>query len=632
MPSPERSTVEPGTGDRKPSPNAILPGLAVVAALLLAGWADAAFGWVEGVFDAVAHLFFEVPMLARLRRPSQVPLLRGHLALLSVGVGALALARPWLGTHARRFGAVVLVGYAVRATLWVAGGNLPLVPGDSCHYLEVATSVYRGEGPVKHYVESFFGDYPAIRRGRGVLDDWATPLYAYALAFAYRLTGVEPGRSLEATVGVAKGVSFAASLLALPVLYLFGRRRFDREAGLLAMAVLAVLPVHAIYGGFALRESLVALTALVAVWTLTEVWSTDDARGAWVWAAVAGLAAGSAILARNTALALTAGAGLFGLVRHARRRVGPLLLWGVVMLAVIAPWAWATYREYGQPFFSYTNYFQYNFSWTVHHYEKGNTRASEFYTAANAPEIVRVKGKSLAIIAVTSAMIFSLPLTLAAARRVWRGGETDRLVGLLFGVFVAATVANIADVTQVAQLGRYYLPVFVVALPTAAAGMRDVLRAWNVPGRARPWLASALVALLWSDPTWAYDSSWFVKPYQLHWPALREAGDWVKAHPGAVPPDARVMTWFPWEFRVASDRTTVLFPRNFDPKRIDEVARQYGVTHVLWGSFEPPAHVDPEVWGPYLARLRVGTGLTDDRELFASSKRDLFPVRLFRLR
>ena len=50
----------------------------------------------------------------------------------------------------------------------------------------------RGEGPVKHYVESFFTDYPTIREGRGVLDDWATPLDAYVLAGAFRLAGLEP--------------------------------------------------------------------------------------------------------------------------------------------------------------------------------------------------------------------------------------------------------------------------------------------------------------------------------------------------------------------------------------------------------------------------------------------------------
>lgn len=606
--------------------------LAVGAVCLLAAAADARFGWVERVFDAVAHLFFEVPMLARVRRPTQVPLTRGHLAVFGFLLTACAAAWPWLRTHGRLAAAVFLVGYALRAALWIAGGNVPLVPGDSCHYLEVATSVARGEGPVKHYVESFFRDYPAIRENRGVLDDWATPLQAYVLAGTFRLTGVEPCRDLDETVGVAKGLSFACSLLALPLVYVFGRRRYDAGVGLGAMALLAVLPVHAIYAAFTLRESLVALTSLAAVWTLTEVWSSPTTRGAWGWAAAAGVCGGLAILARNTALALVAGSGLFGLFACGKRRLGPLVLWGLLVAVVIAPWAWVTLREYGQPFYSYTNYFQYNFSWTVHHYEKGNTEASQFYTWANAPEIARVKVKAVTIIVVTATMILSLPATLAVAWRVRRGGPTDRLAGLLAAVFVAATLANIADVTQVAQLGRYYLPVFVVALPSAAAGLRDAARRISLPTRAVPWLAAVLVALLWADPTWAYDVGWLVKPYQLHWPALREAGDWVKQHPEAVPPDARVMTWFPWEFRVASGRTTVLLPRNYSLPRIDEVARQYGVTHVVWGSFEPPPHVEPETWGPYLEGVRAGLGLTDAKLLHRSPRGLLYPVRVYRLR
>ena len=611
----------------------LLLAIAIPAVMALGACAEVAFGWVEPVFDTIAHLFFEIPMLAKIRRPSQLVLLRGHLAAFAVLCSIGAVAFGAMGRHARWWWGVFLVGYAIRAILWIAGGNLPLVPGDSCHYLEVATSIYRGEGPVKHYVESYFRDYPAIRQNLGALDDWATPLYAYVLAVAYRLVGIEPGQNLEKTVGVAKGVSFLLSLLTLPALYAFGRRRFDRETGLGAMAVLAVLPVHAIYAGFGLRESLVALTSVVAVWTLTEAWSVETRRAAWLWAIAAGISAGLAVLARNTALALAAGAGLYGVVRHGRRCAGPLLVWGALLVAVIAPWAWATYREYGQPFYSYTDYFQYNFSWTVHHYDKGITRAADFYTRANAPEIVRVKLKSFAIIVVTSTMILSVPLTLAAFRRIRSGGDTDRLIAWLWVVFVLSTLARVADVTQVAQLGRYYLPLFVLILPTAVAGVRDAWTEYGIPRRAIPWAAATLVALLWSDPSWAYDAAWFGKPYQLHWPALREAGDWVKAGiPAPSRPGARILTWFPWEFRVASNRTTILFPRNYRLQRIDEVIRQYGVTHVLWGSFEPPEHVDPEVWGRYLEQLRIGAGLTDDRELYASPRGLYYPVRLYKVR
>src|SRR5262249_46808581 len=271
--------------------------------------------------------------------------------------------------------------------LWVCGGNLPIVPGDSCHYLEVASSVLRGEGPVKHYVESFFRDYPRILEGRGVLDDCATPLDAYARTSALRIGGVTPERSPEHKFAVAKTCSFILNLLALPALYVFARRRFSARAALGAMSVLAVLPVHAIYASFVLRESLVALTSILAIWTLTEVWhARPQGRQAWAWALLAGVCGGLAILARTTGLALLAAAGLWFAVTQGRRNLGPLLLWAACIMLVILPWAYVTMQEYGSPFYSYTNYFEYNFSWTVHHYEKGNTLPSQFYTLGNLPE------------------------------------------------------------------------------------------------------------------------------------------------------------------------------------------------------------------------------------------------------
>lgn len=607
-------------------------GIAILALAGLLAWADIRLGWVGGLVDFVAHQFYEVPGLASLRRPTQLPLVRMHL-IVAAGLTAIGLiAAPRLDRHGRRLWAVFVVAYVIRAMAWIVGGNLPLVSGDSPHYVEVAASILKGEGPVKHYVESFFIDYPPIREGKGVVDDWATPLYPYALAAAYRVTGVTPGESLEATVAVDKGLSFALNLLCLPALYGFARRRFGRDVALGAMALLAILPVHAIYAGFDLRESLVALTAILAVWFLTEVWASDGSR-AWAWAVVAGLAGGAAILARNTALALLAASGLYGIVAH-RRRIGPMLAWGLIIVAVITPWALVTYQTYGKPFYSYTDFFQYTFSWTVHHYQAGIPRAADFFAAGNLPEIARVKVKAFFIIVGYSTMILGLPLALAFAGRLASKGrsDVDRLVAWIGLVFAGSTLVRIADVTQVAQLGRYYLPLFCLMLPTASAGLADWWRECHLAVKARPALAASLVALLWADPTWAYDASWFTKPYQLHWPALRAAGDWIKAHPEQVPPEARVMAWFPWELRLASGRTTVLMPRNFNPSRIDEVIRQYGVTHVLWGSFEPPPNVDPEGFGPFLTGVRTSLGLTDSREIYRSPRELPFGVRLYRLR
>jgi hypothetical protein len=612
--------------------------LVVGIAALLAGWLDRTYGWIPPAFDGIAHLFFEIPVLARVRRPSQIVLVRAHLAAAAtlLVLGLLLAAR--LNRHGQACLAVFGIGYVVRAIIWICGGNLPLVPGDSCHYLEVASSVLRGEGPVKHYVESFFIDYPRIRAGAGVLDDWAPPLDAYVRAGAFWIAGLRGDGPIDGLLAVAKLCSFLLNLLALPALYGFARRSFGPRVALWSMAALCILPVHAIYAGLILRESLVALLSILAVWTLTESVRADSSgRWSWLCAALAGLFGGLAILARTSAFALVGAAGLFALFAHGRRRLGQLICCAAVVLAVITPWAWATMNEYGRPFYSYTSFFEYNFSWTIHHYHRGNTSASQFYIRANIQEIIRVKLKSLWIIAVYSTMIVGLPMVLGfLSRIVQRDGSargTDLLVAVVFGAFVLGTLKSTSDVTQVAQLGRYYLPVFVLALPSAVAGILHWLESRRLRQRVLPWAAATYCALVWADPTWAYDASWLVKPYQLHWPALREAGDWIVAHPESVPADARVMTWFPWELRVLSHRTTILMPRSYNARRIQEVIRQYQVTHFLWGSFEPPpgAEINPESWGLALEQLRRALGLTDARELYRSTRDRFFTVRLYRL-
>jgi hypothetical protein len=623
---------------------------ALVAAFTLALVIPAAIaaeftvGWFEPTFRFASHLLYEKCTLAEIRRPSQIPLARLHLLALALLVAIGAFLHPAISRHARRFWIIFCIAYALRALAWIAGGNLPLVPGDSCHYVEVARSVYRGEGPVKHYVESFFRDYRphGILDGRGVLDDWATPLWAYVLAASYRITGVVPGESIESTFAVAKGTSFLLNLLTLPVLYAFARRRYGPRVALASMAVLAILPVHVIYAGFALRESLVVLLCLLAVWAVTEL---EDRRGPtlWIVALLAGVLSGLAILARNTAIVL-AGASLFyALVAYGRARWAPLALAALTTIVTIAPWAWATWREYGEPFYTYTKYYPYNFSWTVHHYDQGNTRPDQFFTPANLSAIVRVKIRSLLVVLLYSFMILSAPLALGffqqARPRAGRSPRADRpttrLIAFLALAFLAATLWQTSDVTQVQQLARYYAPLYVLMLPGAVSGVLVwmTIRNLYLPS---PALAVTLAGLLWADPTWAYDASWYSRPFQNHWPALEQSGRWILDNPEAVPSSSRILTWFPWELRVTSDRTTILFPRAleagpYEVARIQETIRQYNVTHVLWGSFEPTPEADPETLGPYLENLRKSIGLTDSAQLYRSPRGLLHPVRLYRL-
>ena len=131
-----------------------------------------------------------------------------------------------------------------------------------------------------------------------------------------------PDSSLESRLVVAKACSFLLNLSALPALYVLARRRYGCRVAIWAMAVLAVIPVHAIYAGFILRENLVALLSILAIWMLSEVWHARALRLALAWSVAAGLCGGLAVLSRMTALAMLAAAFLFALYAHGRRQIG----------------------------------------------------------------------------------------------------------------------------------------------------------------------------------------------------------------------------------------------------------------------------------------------------------------------
>ena len=50
--------------------------LVLACVAMAAAWADWRTGWITPAFDFVAHQFYEIPMLARFRRPSQLWLVR----------------------------------------------------------------------------------------------------------------------------------------------------------------------------------------------------------------------------------------------------------------------------------------------------------------------------------------------------------------------------------------------------------------------------------------------------------------------------------------------------------------------------------------------------------------------------
>ena len=81
-----RFPMRQGTHRVTPGPNGRWLPLALLTTAMAAtgAWLDVRYGWITPAFDAVAHQFYEVPLLAAIRRPSQLVLVRWHLAIGSV--------------------------------------------------------------------------------------------------------------------------------------------------------------------------------------------------------------------------------------------------------------------------------------------------------------------------------------------------------------------------------------------------------------------------------------------------------------------------------------------------------------------------------------------------------------------
>ncbi len=75
--------------------------LLATAVAALGAWLDVRYGWITPAFDAVAHQFYEVPLVAAVRRPSQLVLVRWHLAIGSVLLVLGLLLAPISSQHGR---------------------------------------------------------------------------------------------------------------------------------------------------------------------------------------------------------------------------------------------------------------------------------------------------------------------------------------------------------------------------------------------------------------------------------------------------------------------------------------------------------------------------------------------------
>ena len=346
--------------------------------------------------------------------------------------------------------------------------------------------------------------------------------------------------------------------------------------------------------------------SILAVWTLTEVWQRRIApeRRPGPGRSRPGSAADWPSWRARPGWRSWRRPGLFAPSLTAAGGSARSLLWGASPSSGMPALGLGDPARIWIDHFIRTQYFEYNFSWTVHHYEKGNTLALAVLHAGEpagdrpGQDQVALDHRRL------------LDHDRGAADRRWAsGGGSRRAMGrgretdLLVATICRGLRAGDAQERRRRDPGRPARALLFAGLCAGAADAVAGMIEWlGLAGGSRAQSSRGCRRLLvaWSGPTRPGPTTRRGWPNRFSFTGRRCArrASGSQAHPTWCLPTARIMTWFPWELRVTSDRTTVLMPRNYNPRRIQEVIRQYGVTHFLWGSFEPPPYyeINPESW------------------------------------
>lgn len=201
------------------------------------------------------------------------------------------------------------------------------------------------------------GDYyqRALRlavTGQYTDDSWLIrpPMHVFVFAGLLRLSIV--AGAPDWGIPLIRAVQIAGSLLAILIGYDLARRLFNRRAGLIFAALLAIWFPFVELPLLVLSEPLFLFLLLAHLWLLVR-WR-DTRR--WPWLAAAGLTLGVAALTRSPALYATAFVGLFLLLETLRepqpksqavaRLAARLLVFACAFLLVVGPWIVRNYVVY----------------------------------------------------------------------------------------------------------------------------------------------------------------------------------------------------------------------------------------------------------------------------------------------
>jgi len=162
---------------------------------------------------------------------------------------------------------------------------------------------------------------------------WTPPLYVFLLTGIYRLTD-DPAvvRCLQAVLGAGDCV----------LLYMIGRRLFDRTTALVAAGIFSMYPMALYLAGLHLTENLFLPLLLVIIFQAVRVMQRPDPIGACVLGGLVGLAA----LTRAVFVGFLPLLFLWAMVNWGVRRLLTYQIAGLALLAavtIILPWSVRNY-------------------------------------------------------------------------------------------------------------------------------------------------------------------------------------------------------------------------------------------------------------------------------------------------
>lgn len=520
----------------------------------------------------------------------------------AAAVGALGAAWRWratgslLGTVwnaldrrivARAVVGTLIVAYAIFAVAVIAHVDF-IGHADYADNAVRARNIVRGHGDVIEYVPQFYQRLPATVHPA---ETWP-PLQVWMIAAFFRVFGIS-------TV-VAKLPNVAVMALLLAVVAAVGAWRWSRRVGVLAALLLAATPLFFEDTLFPVNDLVFTLlfalfaVALYRAWCEPRIASTRPETNRWRALRpdlCVGATAGLLLLAKPSGAVLIAGAAVTALL--VARRAGIRMPWprvgvaAVTVLVVYAPWAIRNLVTFGSPLHTTESLD----AWVLKYDPKQPVEGiyGVFWDRAlphprllvgyGYDHFLTVQGQQFVHLwtdLTSGALLPHVLIPLALLGLIVGAARRSGFGLILAGAFVPYTFFVLLYWHEESRYFLVFVPWLLLAAASGIEWTYDALVTWfaGVWQRALVPLLLALLLLAVAIPA-GHDIAVRAEA-QTGGNEMVAVSDWLTAN---TPPDAVIMTRYPWEVSWHSGRRTVMLPLG-SLDDVYAVMRQYHVTYL----------------------------------------------------